>query len=427
MRRLLALSLIALAPLAAEGQTRAARPAADPHCASDNGGIVLARGFCATVFADSLGGPRHLTVAPNGDVFVALQGGRSGSGGVIALRDTDGDGRADVREKFGDFRSSEVALVDGHLYAENTRAIFRFPIAAGSLKPSGPADTVVRDLPGGGHSAKTFVIAPDGALYVNVGSRTNSCQEADRKEGSRGVDPCTELETRAGIWKFDPRKLGQTQATGEHFASGIRNAVGIAWNPSMNALYVMQHGRDNLAQNWSATYNEQQSAESPGEEMFHVTKGADFGWPYCYYDTEHRAKLLAPDFGGDRKTVGRCAQKQGNVAVFPGHWAPNGLLFYTGTRFPSKYREGAFIAFHGSWNRAPLPQGGYKVVFQPMKNGRASGAFEIFADGFAPGLSGDRSAGVNRRPMGLAQGPDGALYITDDSGGRIWKVVYTGR
>lgn len=425
MRHLIALSLVVTVPFAAESR---ATPAANaPRCDAGNGGIVLPPGFCATVFADSLGGPRHLVVAPNGDVFVSLQGGRFGSGGVIALRDSDGDGHADVREKIGEFRASEVALYAGHLYTENTRAIFRYPLAAGSLRPSGPADTVVSGLPGGGHAAKTFVIAPDGALYVNVGSRTNSCQEADRREGSRGIDPCTELETRAGIWKFDARRSGQTQASGERFATGIRNAVGIAWNPRLNALYVTQHGRDNLAQNWPAIYNNRQSAESPGEEMFRVTRGADYGWPYCYYDMERKAKLLAPDYGGDGKTVGRCAQKQNSVAVFPGHWAPNALLFYTGSRFPAKYREGAFIAFHGSWNRAPLPQAGFNVVFQPMKNGRASGAYEIFANGFATNLAGARSSGINRRPSGLAQGPDGALYVTDDTAGRIWKVVYTGR
>jgi glucose/arabinose dehydrogenase len=123
--------------------------------------------------------------------------------------------------------------------------------------------------------------------------------------------------------------------------------------------------------------------------------------------------------------VGRCASKKGNVAYFPAHWAPNALLFYTGPLFPAQYRQGAFIAFHGSWNRAPLPQAGYKVVFQPMRDGRASGAFEIFADGFAPNLGVQRTTRTagNRRPTGLAQGPDGALYIADDAGGRIWKVV----
>jgi glucose/arabinose dehydrogenase len=289
---------------------------------------------------------------------------------------------------------------------------------------------VVSGLPGGGHFAKTFVIDRNGALYVNVGSRTNSCQQTDRAAESPGIDPCTELETRAGIWKFDARKLHQTQATGEHYATGIRNAVAISINPQDGDVWVMQHGRDNLGGpgggNWSKLYTAEQNAESPGEELFHVQKGDDFGWPYCYFDTDLKQKLLAPDYGGDRKSVARCASKKGNVTYFPGHWAPNGILFYTGRALPAKYRDGAFVAFHGSWNRAPLPQGGFKVAFQPLKNGKASGPYEIFADDFhRDGTL--TQPGVNRRPVGLAQAPDGALYITDDNGGRIWKVYYTGR
>ena len=418
--------------IAATAQTRQqGGRRADPQCAQDNGGITLPAGFCATIFADSVSGARHLIVAPNGDVFVATYGGRGGvPGGVVALRDTNGDGRADVREKFGEFRSSEVALFDGHVYAENSTAVLRWPIAAGSLTPSGAIDTVVAGLPGMGHFAKTFTIDRSGALFVNIGSRTNSCQVQDRAPESPGVDPCTELETRAGIWKFDARKLNQTQASGEHFAQGIRNAVAITINPRDGDVWVMQHGRDNLGGpaggNWSKLYTAEQSAESPGEEMFHVRRGDNFGWPYCYFDTQLKQKLLAPDFGGDHKSVGRCASMKGNVTYFPGHWAPNGMLFYTGTMLPAKYRDGAFVAFHGSWNRAPLPQAGYNVVFQPLKDGKPSGTYEVFADGFHREAAGGQPM-VNRRPVGLAQGPDGALYITDDSGGRIWKVYYTGK
>jgi glucose/arabinose dehydrogenase len=286
----------------------------------------------------------------------------------------------------------------------------------------------VKGLPPRGHAAKTFTIAKDGSLYVNVGSGTNACQRDDRKLHSPGVDPCTELETRAGIWRFDARKLNQTQSQGEHFARGIRNSVAITINPHDGDLYVMQHGRDQLGgggANWPELYDNEQGAELPAEEMFHVQRGDDFGWPYCYFDPQQQKKVLGPEYGGNGREVGRCASKKGNVAYFPAHWAPNGILFYTGSLFPAKYRDGAFIAFHGSWNRAPLPQAGYKVVFQPMKAGRASGAYEIFADGFAANLEVQRSAprSGNRRPVGLAQGPDGALYITDDAGGRIWKVI----
>jgi glucose/arabinose dehydrogenase len=421
--RLLVFSLITgLSPALLAGQATQ-RPRADVRCAPDNGGITLPKGFCALIFADSLASPRHLTVAPNGDVFVALA-----SGGVMALRDRDGDGVADERNKFGDGHGSEVALFDGYLYAENGSDILRYRLAAGVLAPTGEAEKVVVGLPTLGHGAKTFTIARDGSLYVNVGSRTNACQSEDRKLEVPGVDPCTELETRAGIWRFDAHKLNQTQAQGEHFARGIRNSVAITINPHDGDLWVMQHGRDQLGgggADWPKLYNAEQGAELPAEEMFHVQRGDDFGWPYCYFDPDQKKKVLAPEYGGDGKQVGRCSTKKGDIAYFPAHWAPNGLLFYTGSLFPAHYRDGAFIAFHGSWNRAPLPQAGYKVVYQPMKNGRADGAFEIFADGFAPNLNVQRSTSGsgNRRPTGLAQGPDGALYITDDAMGRVWKVI----
>jgi glucose/arabinose dehydrogenase len=347
----------------------------------------------------------------------------------MALRDRNGDGVADERNHFAEGnRASEVALFDGYIYTENGGDILRYRLPNGALAPTGEAEVVVKGLPRGGHGAKTFTIDKDGSLYVNVGSATNDCQRDDRKLESPGIDPCTELETRAGIWRFDARKLNQTQAEGEHFARGIRNSVAITINPHDGDLYVMQHGRDQLGgagANWPKLYNNEEGAELPAEEMFHVQRGDDFGWPYCYFDPQQQKKVLAPEYGGDGRQVGRCASKKGDVAFFPAHWAPNALLFYTGQLFPAKYREGAFIAFHGSWNRAPLPQAGYNVVFQPMRNGRAAGAYEVFADGFAPNLTVQRSTprSGNHRPTGLAQGPDGALYISDDAGGRIWKVV----
>ena len=424
MRTRSLLFLFSLIPAAARAQA-VQQGNGKVHCAPDNGGISLPQGFCATVFADSVPGPRHLLVAPNGDVFVALQ-----SGGVMSLRDRNDDGVADERHKFGEGHASEVALFDGNLYFENGSDILRYRLAAGALEPSGEVEQVVTGLPTGGHGAKTFTIARDGSLYVNIGSRTNACQPTaeDRHPEVSGVDPCTELETRAGIWRFDARKLHQMQAQGEHFARGIRNSVAITINPRDGDLWVMQHGRDQLGgggADWPKLFNAEQGAEKPAEEMFHVQRGDDFGWPYCYFDPELKKKVLAPEYGGDGKAVGRCEGKKGDVAYFPAHWAPNGLLFYTGSMFPAHYREGAFVAFHGSWNRAPLPQAGYKIVFQPLKNGRADGPYEVFADNFAPNMivQGGKPGPRDYRPTGLAQGPDGALYITDDRLGRIWKVV----
>lgn len=414
----LAAALLMLPPSAGMPRDVPSARAAKPVCAPDNGGLSLPAGFCAMIVADGLPQPRHLVVMPNGDLFVS-----SSSAGVLALRDTTGDGRADIVQEWGKFRSSEVALRKGYLYADASTAILRYPIADGALTPSGPADTLIGGLPPGGHSAKTFVLADDGTLYMNIGSRTNSCQQQDRGNEIPGVDPCVERETRAGIWAFRSDRTGQTASDGVHFGTGIRNAVAMAINPGDKTLFVMQHGRDQLFQNWPKYFDAATSAETPAEEMFRVTKGDDFGWPYCYYDRQQKRKILAPEFGGDGKTVGRCKTYKGNVASFPGHWAPNGLLFYTGTTFPRRYRNGAFIAFHGSWNRAPLPQAGYNIVFQPMKNGKAAGDYEVFARGFLPA---EPDAAPTRKPTGLAVGPDGSLYVTDDASGRIWRIMYTG-
>jgi len=427
MMRVLALTL---AMAAAVSLTRfgpiPAAPAA--NCATDNAGLKLPTGFCATLFADSVGTARQMDVAPNGDVIVGIRATRANNapvpGGIVILRDKDGDGRAETRSlRFGDSSTTTVRLLGDALYAEIGRAIVRYRLPVGALAPVGAPDTIVGGLPGDrNHTAKTFAIH-NGQLYVNHGSPTNACQEQDRAPGSKGMDPCPDLAQRAGIWRYDMNKKGQTIVDGERFATGIRNAVAIAFEPRTNNLYVVQHGRDMLSNNWPALFTDEKSAETPAEEMFQVNRGDDFGWPYCYFDPQLNKKVLAPEFGGDGKTVGRCAEKKGNVGTFPGHWAPNSLLFYTGTALPAKYRNGAFIVFHGSWNRAPLPNQGFKVVFQPMSNGRASGNHEVVVDGF---MVEGKPTELGGRPMGLAQGRNGELYLSDDSKGRIWKIAYTG-
>ena len=425
----------AAACASAPGVDPARSAAPRPPCLPDNGGITLPRGFCATIVADSLPRPRHLVVAPNGDVFVSLLGiGQGGAGGgFVGLRDTNGDGRADRQERFGEAPSSEVILHGGFLYVGAPTSVLRYALRPGELRPSGRPDTIVADLPTGGHGLRTFVIDSSGALLLNVGSRTNACQERDRQRESRGIDPCAELETRAGIWQFRTDRR-QTQADGERFATGIRNAVAMGIDPIDRALYVVQHGRDQLYANWPALFDSVMSAETPAEELFRVERGDDFGWPYCYYDLQLRRKVLAPEYGGDGRSVGRCAGKKGNVGAHPAHWAPNALLFYSGSQFPARYRSGAFIAYHGSWNRQPaLPQSGFNVVFQPIRAGRAVGEYEVFADGFfaeearLAARPNQAPPGLKRhRPTGLAMGPDGSLYISDDGMGRIWRVFYVG-
>jgi glucose/arabinose dehydrogenase len=433
-------SLITLLTILAAPTAVAAQAAG---CAPDNAGLKLPPGFCASIFADTVRGARHLVVAPNGDVFVSTQGR---GGGVVALRPTE-SGVPESKQFATGFTSSEVALFDGYLYTEalpsraagttvapgtpSVIAIVRYPLKQGELTPSGPPDTIVSGLPGApGHSTRNFAITREGVMYVNVGSQTNSCQVSDRTKGSPGADPCTELDKRAGIWKFDARKKNQTQASAVHFARGIRNAVGIAISPLDGRLWTTQHGRDQLGGDggvgpFDAKYN----AENPAEELMQVSEGDDYGWPYCYYSVEEKKLVLAPEYGGDGKKVDRCAQKKGPVATFPGHWAPNALFFYTGSMLPAKYKNGAFIAFHGSWNRAPEPQAGFNVVFQPLNGQKPAGAYEVFAEGFFPNAGTGRANAASgaHRPTGLAQGPDGALYVTDDTGGRIYKIIYTGK
>ena len=172
-------------------------------------------------------------------------------------------------------------------------------------------------------------------------------------------------------------------------------------------------------------YTPEAGHELPSEVLVEVKEGADYGWPTCYYDPLLKSLVLAPEYGGDGKTVGVCADKTGPVAAFPAHWAPNDVLIYNGKQFPESWHGGAFIAFHGSWNRAPGPQGGYNVVYQPLADGKASGDYVIFADGFA---GSEKAPGrAEHRPAGLAVGPDGALYVSDDVKGRIWRITHLSR
>jgi glucose/arabinose dehydrogenase/mono/diheme cytochrome c family protein len=431
------IGMLALAPAASHAQgTR--NTAAANSCPGDNGGITLPPGFCATVFADHVGHARQMAVTPNGVLYVNTWSGTyyrnvppPAGGFLLALQDTKGDGRADVVRRFGPGAESGnaggtgIALYNGALYAETNDRIVRYAMPADAIVPTTPPEVVVSGLPlTGDHPMHPFRIDAQGSLYVDLGTATNSCQTANRMPNSSGVNPCTELETRGGIWRYDANKTGQHFSPAERFVSGLRNGEGMAFDGA-GRMFATMHGRDQLRENWPHLYTVQQGANEPAEELVQLERGADYGWPYCYFDLDQKKLVLAPEYGGDGgKTAGLCADKRAPVAAFPAHWAPNDLLLYNGQQFPSAYQGGAFIAFHGSWNRAPFPQGGYNVVFQPLADGKASGPFVVFADGFAGAIKEPGQA--VHRPSGLALAPDGALYISEDQNGRIWRVTYHG-
>jgi glucose/arabinose dehydrogenase/mono/diheme cytochrome c family protein len=432
-----ACALLGAGALYSPGALCADAAASSQACPGDDSGLILPAGFCATVFADGIGHARHLAVSPNGIVYVNTWSGRyygndvpHAGGFLVALQDTHGSGKADLNQRFGETVQSGgaggtgIGIYDGWLYAELNDKILKYPLQKGSAVPGAASQIVVSGLPlGGDHPMHPFAIDASGALYIDVASATNSCQVKNRSLKSPGVDPCTELATRGGIWRYDAKKTGQLFSPAQRFATGIRNGEGFGLGSGH--IFVTQHGRDQLHTNWPDVIKDaDQEATLPAEELLLLKKDGDYGWPECYYDPFLKSLVLAPEYGGDGKTAGVCAQKSAPVAIFPAHWAPNDMVLYDKQQFPARYRNGVFIAFHGSWNRAPYPQGGYNVVYQALSGEKASGGCEIFADGFA---GPDKSPGkAAHRPTGLAVGPDGALYVADDVAGRIYRIVYRG-
>ncbi len=410
-------------------------------CANTDIGITLPPGFCATIFADNLGNTRHIAVAADGTVYANTWNGSSyfrgtkgdPNGFLVAIQDTDHDGKGDKITYFGTTPTegskggTGIGLYKNAVYAEMNDEIVRYPLAKGSDVPTGKAEVILSGMPlGGDHPMHPFVIDAKGQMFVDMGTATNSCQPKNRQPGIPGAEPCVEKETRGGTWLYSADKLDQKFSPAERYATGIRNGMGLAFDAS-GRLFATQHGRDQLIQNWGKLYPDvNATTELPSEELVLEIKGGDYGWPNCYYDNFQKKLVLAPEYGGDGgKAVGVCASKLPPVAAFPAHWAPNDLAIYNAKAFPSAYQGGAFIAFHGSWNRTPAVQDGFNVVFQPLKDGKASGKYIVFADGFAgPGKATGKAI---FRPTGLAVGPDGALYISEDTKGRIWKVSYQGQ
>ncbi|MBN1379499.1 MAG: PQQ-dependent sugar dehydrogenase [Gammaproteobacteria bacterium] len=430
IQRILLVSLLVCGS-AYGGTPQQSNPVDSLAFAENNDGLVLPQGFRAVVVSEKLKArpARHIAVRSNGDIYVKINT-RNADTGIAALRDLNGDGKADTINYFGNYAGTGIAIHNNDLFASSDTEIFRYSFQdEKALLPGTNPATVVSGFPEqAGHSAKGFVFGDDGYLYVGVGAPSNACMVKQRTVGSIGMEPCPQLTSQGGVWHFSGDKLNQTQSKdGARYATGIRNTLALDWNAQADSLYVMQHGRDQLSMFWPKFFDDKMNAELPAEELLQVNQNDDFGWPYCYFDHLQQRKVLGPEYGGDGKKVGRCNKKKNPVIGFPGHLAPNDLLFYTGKQFPEKYHHGAFIAFHGSWNRAPLEQKGYFVVFVPFRKGVATGQWEVFADNFAGKERFVNVGEARHRPMGLAQGPDGSLYVTDSVEGRVWRIVYVGQ
>lgn len=392
----------------------------------NNADLTLPDGFGALVVADDIGPARHLVVNSEGDIIVKLANAKKDHG-IVVLRDTNDDAKVDSISGFGNYGGTGIAMKNGYLYASSNSAVYRYKLDAQELPTNTDnPDTLISGLiDRRQHNSKSIAFDDQGNIYVNIGAYSNSCQKQDRTPGSPGIRPGPILDSAGGIWQFKADQLNQTYGDGIRYATGLRNVVGLDWNKQANKLFVMQHGRDQLHSLFPDLYTEEESAVLPAECMYALEKGDDAGWPYIYYDQRQNKKMLAPEYGGDGKKEG-APDAIDPVVAFPGHLAPDGLLFYTGDMFPEKYKNGAFIAFHGSWNRAPKEQEGFYLAFVPFENGKPSGDWEIFADGFAGEEHVESPGDAKHRPVGLAQGPDGSLYVSDDSGGSIFRIFYNG-
>jgi glucose/arabinose dehydrogenase len=391
---------------------------------ADNAGLTLPSGFSATTVAENLGQARHIAITKEGDMYVKLGRPKDGKG-ILFLQDKNKDGKMEVQNSFGDYGGTGMRINNGYLYASSNTDVFRYKLNSNDqvIDPSHSEKIVTGLIDRRQHNSKSITFDNSGNIYVNIGAYSNSCQEKDRTPGSMGIKGCPILDSAGGIWQFKADKANQTYGDGEHYATGLRNVVGLDWNQKDNALFVMQHGRDQLHDLFPQFYDAKQSAILPAECMYEIHKGDNAGWPYIYYDEVQKKQILMPEYGGDGK---KAADKKylDPAMAFPGHLAPNDLLFYTGNQFPEKYKNGAFIAFHGSWNRSPEKQAGYFVVFVPFKNGKPTGKWEVFADGFADTKDIASPRDAKHRPCGLAQGPDGSLYVSDDVKGNIYKIMY---
>ena len=342
-------------------------------------------GFEVSLFADDLDNPRMIYVLPNGDVLVMESVPQQSTSRIVLLRDSAKSGTPAVRESF--LRRLNMAfgmaLIGNRLYVANTNAIVVYPYRSGDTQIKRRPEKIL-DLPAGGHYTRNLLADPAGKkIYVAVGSSGNiDEQRVDEK------DP-----RRAAILQINPD--GSSMRV---FASGLRNPVGMDWEPKTHTLWTVVNERDMLGDELVPDY------------LTEARDGAFYGWPYSYFgqNEDPRKKGQRPDL------VAKAIKPD---FALGSHVAPLGLAFYQGKSFPERYHGGAFIGMHGSWNRSDLV--GYKVAFVPFQNGKPSGVIEDFLTGF---IANPKISQVYGRPVGVAIWTDGSLLVADDAAGKVWRV-----
>lgn len=345
-------------------------------------------GFTVTKFADGFENPRWTYISPNQDIFVVESGTRSSKNQITVLRDKDKDGKFETREVFisGLNKPFGMLVLKDFFYIANTDGLYRYPYKNNPLKLESKGEKIL-ELPAGGynnHWTRNLLASPDGSkIYVSVGSGSNN--------GENGMDK--EIR-RAAILEINPDGTGE-----KIFASGLRNPVGMDWNPVNKELWTAVNERDELGDDLVPDY------------ITSVKRDGFYGWPYSYFGS-----IPDPRMKGQRKDL----VEKAIVPDVPvgSHTASLGLAFYTKEKFPAKYKNGAFVGQHGSWNRSKIS--GYKVLFVPFKDGKPSGKPEDFLTGF---ISDENKAEVYGRPVAVTVMNDGSLLVNDDSGNTIWKVT----
>ena len=345
-------------------------------------------GFTVTKFADGFENPRWTYIAPNQDIFVVESGTRNSKNQITVLRDKDKDGKFETREVFisGLNKPFGMLVLKDFFYIANTDGLYRYPYKNNPLKLETKGEKIL-ELPAGGynnHWTRNLLASPDGnKIYVSVGSGSNV--------GENGMD---KEVRRAAILEINPDGTGE-----KIFASGLRNPVGMDWNPVNKELWTAVNERDELGDDLVPDY------------ITSVKRDGFYGWPYSYFGS-----IPDPRMKGERKDL----VEKAIVPDVPvgSHTASLGLAFYTKDKFPAKYKNGAFVGQHGSWNRSKIS--GYKVLFVPFKDGKPSGKPEDFLTGF---ISDANKAEVYGRPVAVTVMNDGSLLVNDDSSNTIWKVT----